>query len=174
MPLRRIDRLLPLALGGLLLAACARKPAPAAAAREPEAPRLAEPAPAPATPGPDDRRERMLARAREAFQTLYFPYDQAVLDEKAKAVLQQVRAFLAEYPEVSVKLEGHADERGTTEYNLALGEKRARIAAAYLIDLGAPKSSLGTVSYGEEKPAREGHSEAEWGLNRRVEFAPTL
>ena len=51
---------------------------------------------------------------------------------------------------------------------------RARIAAAYLIDLGAPKSSLGTVSYGEEKPAREGHSEAEWGLNRRVEFAPTL
>jgi peptidoglycan-associated lipoprotein len=171
-----IEYPLALAFGGLLLLGCSSKPKPAVA-QEPSAPEMsAQPSHTAQNGNADDdaRRQRMAQRAKEAFQTIYFPYDQATLDEKAKATLANVRAFLTEYPEVSVSVQGHADERGTTEYNLALGEQRANTVATYLSSLGVPKSNLNTMSYGEEKPAQEGHLESTWRLNRRAEFAPAL
>jgi peptidoglycan-associated lipoprotein len=171
-----IEYPLALAFGGLLLLGCSSKPKPAAA-QEPSAPELAAQPSSYADAGNADdeaRRLRMAQRAKEVFQTIYFPYDQSILDEKAKATLADVRAFLTEYPGVSVSVQGHADERGTTEYNLALGEQRANSVASYLYALGVPKSNLNTVSFGEEKPAQEGHLESTWKWNRRAEFAPAL
>jgi peptidoglycan-associated lipoprotein len=171
----RMNLLILIPFAGSWLLGCAAKPKPDPA-REPAAPEMAAPMPAVDANGPDGdaRRQRMLQRAREVFQTIYFPYDQAALDERARQTLAEVRGFLLEYPEVSVSIEGHADERGTTEYNLALGDQRAGAVATYLAALGVSKSSLRSVSFGEERPAREGHSEADWKLNRRAEFAPAL
>jgi peptidoglycan-associated lipoprotein len=171
----KLNLLLLIPLAGALLLGCTAKPKPSAA-REPSAPEMA--APAPVSEGKptveDARRQRMLQRAGEVFKTIYFPYDQATLDERARQTLAEVRGFLMEYPEVPVTVEGHADERGTTDYNMALGDQRAGVVAAYLASLGVPKTNVKSVSYGEEKPAREGHSEADWKLNRRAEFAPVL
>lgn len=155
------------------LGACSSKPKPVAAV-EPTPPALA---PEPerrveAAPTAEDPRALMRQRAGETFQTIYFPYDQAVLDEKAKATLANIRKFMSDYPEVKVKVEGHADERGTPDYNLALGDQRAKAIQDYLHSLGVPKSTLITVSYGEEKPAQEGDNESAYGLNRRAEFQP--
>jgi peptidoglycan-associated lipoprotein len=160
---------------GAWMLGCTAKPKPSAA-REPSAPEMAAPAPVSEAKAPegDARRQRMLQRAGEVFKTIYFPYDQATLDEQARQTLAEIRSFLMEYPEVPVTVEGHADERGTTDYNMALGDKRAGAVAAYLAGLGVPKSNVKSVSYGEEKPAHEGHTEEDWKLNRRAEFAPVL
>lgn len=152
---------------------CSSKPKPASI-KEPQAPALSASEPSRGGGNQDEeaRRQRMLQRAKEVFQPIYFPYDQAILDANSRSILGNVRAFLMDYPEVSVTVEGHADERGTTDYNLALGGQRANSISIYLESLGVPKSNLRTVSYGEERPAREGHSEQDWGLNRRAEFQP--
>jgi peptidoglycan-associated lipoprotein len=113
-----------------------------------------------------------MAEAREVFQTIYFPLDQSVLDAKARTILTGIRKFMNEHPEVAFTVSGHCDERGTGEYNLALGEQRARAITRYLADLGVPDSRMKTLSYGEERPASEGHSESSWALNRRAEFTP--
>lgn len=118
------------------------------------------------------RRQRIMAEARSVFQTIYFPLDQSALDAKARVVLSGIHRFMKEHPEVSFLVAGHCDERGTGEYNLALGEQRAEAVARYLADLGIPRTRMRTVSYGEERPASEGSSEASWALNRRAEFTP--
>ena len=99
----------------------------------------------------------------------YFDFDQAIVRRDAHRELDQHASVLAENPGLRVRLEGHADERGTREYNLALGERRANAVRAYLLAQGASRSQIEVVSYGEEKPANGGHDESAWRQNRRVE-----
>lgn len=133
----------------------------------------------PFRPTPDEsdedlRRQRLMAEAREVFQTIYFPLDQSTLDAKARTVLTGIQKFMKEHSEVFFTAAGHCDERGTEDYNLGLGEQRARAVTRYLADLGIPESRMKTLTYGEERPASEGHSESSWALNRRAEFTPEL
>jgi peptidoglycan-associated lipoprotein len=103
--------------------------------------------------------------------TVYFEFDQSVLTEDSRAKLKANADCIRSKGLGSVRLEGHADERGSTEYNLALGQRRAESARKFLVGLGLSPSSLSVISYGEEKPAAAGSSESSWSQNRRVEFA---
>ena len=99
----------------------------------------------------------------------YFDFDKSELRSDVRQQLSEQAALLENKTGV-VRLEGHADERGTREYNMALGERRAKAVANYLASMGVPSSQIETVSYGEEKPAALGHDESAWSLNRRVEL----
>jgi peptidoglycan-associated lipoprotein len=103
----------------------------------------------------------------------YFDYDSAELSAEARAALDANAAVLKKYASWTVTIEGHCDERGTAEYNLALGERRAAAAQSYLAALGIPASRLKTVSYGKEFPFDPGHDEAAWAKNRRAHFVIT-
>lgn len=102
-------------------------------------------------------------------KSIYFGFDSSQLSTQAKSTLKENADYLAKVPGSKIILEGHCDERGTDEYNLALGERRARSAFEYLRSLGVTKDRMSTVSYGESKPAEAGHNEASWSKNRRVE-----
>jgi len=102
--------------------------------------------------------------------TIYFEFDQATLSDLAKNTLVRNAEWLRSHPEARIQVEGNADERGTPEYNLALGDRRAVAVKSYLSSLGIDGSRLVTISYGEESPANPGHSEEAWGKNRRVDF----
>ncbi len=115
-------------------------------------------------------RERLFTEATQELQTIYFDYDSAVLKPEAKQKLERGAAWLKQNPTVNVQIEGHCDERGTNEYNLALGERRALSARRYLVSLGVSDARIFTISYGEERPAVEGHDESAWKFNRRAEF----
>ena len=104
------------------------------------------------------------------FETVYFEYDKADIREDARASLRKNADKLNAGNLGVVTVEGHCDERGSTEYNLALGKRRADAAYKYLVDLGVESSRMTTISYGEEKPAVEGHNELAWAKNRRDEF----
>lgn len=101
--------------------------------------------------------------------TFYFDFDQSTLKQDARAALEAHAAYLVESGS-NIVLEGHADERGTREYNLALGERRGQAVARYLTVLGVSNQQIETVSYGEERPASIAHDETSWSLNRRVEL----
>jgi len=103
-------------------------------------------------------------------RTIYFDYDSSNIKPEFQNVVQAHAEFLADHPDVTVSLEGHADERGSREYNLALGERRARAVKQQMVLLGANADQLRVVSYGEERPAVEGHDEYAWSRNRRVEI----
>jgi peptidoglycan-associated lipoprotein len=104
-----------------------------------------------------------------AGNTVYFDFDMSTLTPATRRVLDAHIALLKE-TDGSVRLEGHADERGTREYNMALGERRANAVADYMVVNGISRSRIETVSYGEERPAVEGSNEAAWSKNRRVEL----
>lgn len=103
-------------------------------------------------------------------ENIYFAYDMYELTPEAKSILMKKAEWLAGNPGYSVQIEGHCDERGTNEYNLALGEKRADVAYAFLVNLGISGNRITTMSYGEEMPAASGKNEAAWKQNRRDEF----
>jgi peptidoglycan-associated lipoprotein len=103
---------------------------------------------------------------------IFFDFDRSDLRPEARTTLQQKSEILRQYPDIRVRIEGNADERGTVEYNLALGERRADAARTYLIDLGIDPDRLTTISYGEERPLAEGQNETAWQQNRRDEFIP--
>jgi peptidoglycan-associated lipoprotein len=103
-------------------------------------------------------------------EKIYFNFDSADLSEEARNVLSKNAALLAKQTSLKIKIEGNCDERGSDEYNMALGERRAKAAKDYLVNLGVQAERLSTVSYGEEKPAVDGHDEAAWSKNRRDEF----
>ncbi len=103
-------------------------------------------------------------------RTVYFAFDAHALDAQAQANIDEVSRYLQDNSDVSLKLEGHCDERGSTEYNLALGQRRAQAVKDYLVQLGIDENRLPTISYGEERPAVEGSDETAWSQNRRVEF----
>jgi peptidoglycan-associated lipoprotein len=92
------------------------------------------------------------------------------LTAEARATLQRNADWLKAHPDQSVTLEGHCDERGTNEYNFALGQRRAQSVFQYLIGLGVSKDRLSTVTYGEEQPLVDASNESAWAQNRRVEF----
>jgi len=99
-----------------------------------------------------------------------FDYDKYNLKPLAQSILKAAAPAYLKYPEYKLVVEGHCDERGTVEYNLALGEKRAVEAAKYLVDLGIGKERIKTISYGKEMPLDKGHDEAAWAKNRRDRF----
>ncbi|TVZ38093.1 peptidoglycan-associated lipoprotein [Alteromonadaceae bacterium 2753L.S.0a.02] len=99
----------------------------------------------------------------------YFDFDQSILKADARAALMVYAEVLKEAPK-SVRLEGHADERGTREYNMALGERRANAVRDFLVLQGVDATLIETVSYGEERPAAVGSDESSWSMNRRVEI----
>jgi len=99
-----------------------------------------------------------------------FDYDKYNLKPLAQSILKAAAPAYLKYPEYKLVVEGHCDERGTVEYNLALGEKRAMEAAKYLVDLGIGKERIKTISYGKEMPLDKGHDEAAWAKNRRARF----
>lgn len=101
---------------------------------------------------------------------IYFDYDSSTVLAQFEEIIQAHAGFLQANPGVVTTLEGHADERGSREYNLALGERRALAIKQQLAVLGASPEQVRTVSYGEERPADPGHDEQAWSLNRRVEF----
>jgi len=103
-------------------------------------------------------------------EDLFFDYDAFVLNEDNRMVLDRKVDFLRRYPAVSVTVEGHCDERGTNEYNLALGEQRANSAWQYLVNSGIDPDRLSMISYGEERPIAFGHDDASWAVNRRAHF----
>lgn len=99
-----------------------------------------------------------------------FDYDAATLDDQARATLEKHALWLQTHRDTKVTVEGHCDERGTVEYNLALGDQRARAARDYLVSLGVAPERLRTVSYGKERPLGTGHDESTWARNRRAHF----
>ena len=103
-------------------------------------------------------------------EMVYFAYDKSIITTAFGEALQRNYEWIAENPDVQIQLEGHCDERGTNEYNLALGERRAKAVFDYLISLGASPSQFSLVSFGEERPADQGSNEVAWRKNRRVEF----
>jgi peptidoglycan-associated lipoprotein len=98
---------------------------------------------------------------------IFFGFDQYNLTAEARATVQRQSAWLGANPTVTVTIEGHADERGTREYNLALGDRRATAVKNYLVTLGVSSSRVATISYGKERPVAEGHNNDAWQQNRR-------
>ena len=115
-------------------------------------------------------REGMEPGAGGPLQDVQFDYDRYDLNEEARAILQKNAQWLQSNPAARVEVEGHCDERGTVEYNLALGAKRAKAARDYLASLGVAESRLSTISYGEELPLCREADEGCWGRNRRAHF----
>ena len=105
--------------------------------------------------------------------TIYFDFDKYNLLPEAETVLNYNGKIMRENPSVRIQIEGHCDERGTIEYNLALGEKRAQAARDYLGNYGISSSRISIISYGEERPVDDGHDEEAWAKNRRDEFIIT-
>lgn len=115
-------------------------------------------------------RPTMVTPGASILDTVYFDFDQAVLSEQAKDILARNAEWLRSNGQVRVQVEGHCDERGTAEYNLALGERRAEAVKSYLSSLGVEATRLVTISYGKERPTDPGSGEEAWTRNRRVEF----
>ena len=105
-----------------------------------------------------------------AKRTVYFDFDKSDIKPEARQIIEAHAKYLAAHPNTHITLEGHCDERGTREYNLGLGERRARAVQQVMTLLGASSGQLKLVSYGEERPVAAGHDESAWALNRRVEF----
>jgi peptidoglycan-associated lipoprotein len=170
--------------------ACAKKappvprvsppPPPASGAdanRPPDPPTpIAEPRPVPPEPVTDDpiaSRDIGDINKNSPFQPVFFRFDSSDVDAEAQQALNANAEIMKKYPTWVVTIEGHADERGTAEYNLALGERRAMSARTYLVSLGLSADRLRTVSYGKEFPFDPGHDEAAWAKNRRAQFVLT-
>ncbi len=107
---------------------------------------------------------------RSALQDINFEFDRYELTDEAKHALDELGTALKANPQFRVLIEGHADERGTLEYNLALGDRRAQAAKGYLVALGIDPARIDTISYGEERPVDPGHDELAWAINRRAHF----
>jgi peptidoglycan-associated lipoprotein len=124
----------------------------------------------------EEERLKEAAAKREAVrnqfltQDIYFDFDSFSILPEAQEILSSKAEWLQNNPDATVTIEGHCDERGTIEYNLALGDRRGESAKAFLVNLGIAKSRLNTISYGEERPLDPGNNENAWGKNRRAHF----
>jgi peptidoglycan-associated lipoprotein len=123
-----------------------------------------------ATPSTGAEGSAATNEASSDLETAYFDFDSFKLRGDARDALKKDADWLKSNANATVQIEGHCDERGTTEYNLALGEKRANAARNYLIKLGIAKSRLSVISYGKERPTDPGHDESAWSKNRRAAF----
>jgi peptidoglycan-associated lipoprotein len=108
--------------------------------------------------------------ARRVLKDVFFAFESAEIDDQAALQLKNNAIWMRANPSVSVTIEGHCDERGTSEYNMALGERRADMAKSFLVKAGVRAERINTVSYGEERPFDPGHDEAAWAQNRRAHF----
>ena len=117
-----------------------------------------------------EEREMMMAKNRFLNENVLFAFDDYTLDYQAQELLKQKAMWLRDNPDANAVIEGHCDERGTNAYNLALGERRAESAKAFLTNLGISSTRLTTISYGEEKPVDMGQNEEAWAKNRRASF----
>lgn len=108
----------------------------------------------------------------QGLSTVFFDYDKSTLSSSAKATLQANAEWMKQNPNVKIQIEGHCDSRGSIEYNIALGERRANAVRSYLTSLGIPNSRLAIISYGEEKPLVHGETEEAYSKNRRANFVP--
>ena len=124
------------------------------------------------------KRDAAAAAAAEkeqtAFEDIYFVFDKSTIEPEAREILKRLAGLLGSNKNYSLVIEGHCDERGTVEYNLALGQSRADAAMKYLVDLGLDKESIKTITYGKERPLDPGHDEEAWAKNRRAHFLTTL
>ncbi len=118
------------------------------------------------------RRRAAFKRALTRFENhlVYFDFDKSEIRSDMRSIMDAKARFLQEYPSLRVQIEGHCDERGTVEYNIALGHRRSQSAKDYLASLGVKASRVDTVSYGEERPADSRSNEAGWAKNRRAKF----
>lgn len=197
MNLRTVRNMVLFLSAGLLLAACAATQAPepemspasaemtAQPAAQPQA-QTAQSAPQAAQPAtaqgireetvsePMTQAAQKMNQAVADLTRIHFDYDQYALTTEARDTLNLNAAILKANSAVQVKVEGHCDERGSNQYNIALGERRAQAALNYLVSLGVDGKRLSTVSYGEEMPLVQGHDEAAWSQNRRAEFKPVM
>ena len=149
-----------------MVVACSHaQPAPEPAAANPQPAAKAEAAPTPPPPA--------AARAVTVpTGSIYFDFDSADLKPQAEEFLTRLGEFMAKYPELKLRIEGNCDERGSEEYNIALGQRRADAAKKYLVRIGAHDGLITTVSYGEDRPRAKGHDEEAWRQNRRDDFIP--
>lgn len=146
------------------------QPAPLNPPPEPEPP----PPPPPLVPDDEFEARSLEDLNRESpLEPVFFDYDTSSLGEEARAVLEKNAKMLEQYPTWIITVEGHCDERGTAEYNLSLGERRALIARDYLVEMGLAASRLRTVSYGKEFPFDPASTEMAWSKNRRAHFVIT-
>jgi len=155
----------------LVSVGCAKKKPPATP-EPPPAPAVTPPPTPPPAP-PDTTRETLPPPSFSAsdFQPAFFDFDSYTLRDDARTALDADAKLLRDHADANVTIEGHCDERGTSEYNQALGEKRAQAARDYLVAAGISASRLQTISYGKERPFDPGHDEAAWAKNRRANFA---
>lgn len=171
---RKIGRLLGVAgiAATLALVGCKAKPEPEAVPDDP-AP-VVDTTPQPVVEEPPKRMDAegnpVDISGNPLSRTFYFAFDQATLSQRDLAVLQMHAEFLRDFPDRSVVIEGHCDERGTREYNLALGERRADAVEGFLTSSGVRATQVDAVSYGEERPADPASTEAAWSRNRRAEL----
>ncbi len=173
---KRQIRLVLLLLASFFIVGCPSNPPPEPVPDDTTAP-SPKPKPKPASPKPAPPPPAFSSKLEPYYpgdmnrlveRVFFFDFDQAVLNRADLQVLQIHTRVLKENPERRVLVEGHCDERGTREYNLALGESRAQAVASFLIASGVPSSRIESVSYGEERPDDPGHGEAAWSRNRRA------
>jgi len=187
-----VTRFLGVALPGIVLVACSRNPPPVepdppppppptdqAALTPPPPPARPQTAPTPQTPPAIVDEDEFASRSLEALnresplQPIFFEYDQSQISAQGRSVLQANAAILRQYPTWVITIEGHCDERGSPEYNLSLGERRALTAQEYLIGVGIRADRINTVSYGKEFPFDPGNNPEAWERNRRAHFVIT-
>jgi peptidoglycan-associated lipoprotein len=161
--------------------ACSSKPKPAPAPAPTPAPVstptvvTTEPEPTPVPTPKVDKSDLTgsLSEVSSYLKPAFFDYDKADIRSDARDVLAANATWLKKYASVRFTIEGHADERGTAQYNLALGDRRANAAKDYVVSLGVDASRIKTVSYGKERPFATGHDEDSWQKNRRAHFVVT-
>ena len=155
-------------LVALFAAGCAKK-ATEAPPTPPPAPPVVQPV-TPSTPSTPETPVPVPSMTAGDFTDVFFELDSYTLRDDAKVALDRAAKLLRDQADVNVTLEGHCDERGTVEYNQALGEKRANAARDYLVNAGVPAARIQSLSYGKERPFAEGHDESAWAQNRRAHF----
>jgi len=185
--IRSAATVLPIIALTLLLAGCPKRPAMTAATAPPPVPPAAVAPPTPATPAPAPAPVAPAPvvppttapappappkeyRANDALKPIHFAFDKSDIRPADAAVLDATAAYLKANPSQLVLIEGHCDERGTSEYNLALGERRAKAAMNYLVSNGIEAARITTISYGKERPICSEHNEACWSQNRNDTF----
>jgi len=161
----KLGRILLAATAMIAVAGCAKKPPKELPPAPEQAPAAEAPPPAETGPVPGSQAHFL---ANVASDRVFFDLDQSDIDAEDQATLRSQAAYLKQYPNVRVTIEGHCDERGTREYNLALGERRANAAKNYLASQGIDAGRISTISYGKERPDALGSDEASWAKNRRA------
>ncbi|WP_338243329.1 peptidoglycan-associated lipoprotein Pal [Aurantiacibacter hainanensis] len=152
----------------LALGACKKEPPEMAPPPPQDTTATPAPTPAPTATAPQPGSQSHFSTAMSGADTIYFDTDRYNIDTDDATALRRQAEYLLQYTNARATVEGHADERGTRDYNLALGERRANAAKNYLVSLGVPESRLRTVSYGEERPVATGSNEQAWARNRRA------